>query len=464
MIMMSSRYNLLAQKFPHYGKCAAARRVAPILAGLLLLGGPVLAQKPDSPPGPAGTSSAKAPKIIKFTLVFSRPGTYLCYPVQGGRKGEGLELKPGQNSLPVEVPSNIDGIEILDEVNGLVATRSISKIKNNSRVKIGADDFDQLQAVIVELKSKNGLPAARGVVRLAPAKGEPLQIGLSANDNGSVRFENIALGKAQALGYATSGDDVVKQTVIIAPVPGGKPQLISLTLPVDVPTVTASPAPATSGGTTANGAPTIIVNTGEAKPEPKNDWASGVFGLVVLAGLGFWGMRYLKQRGLTPKEAFSEGLQKLGVDSPNAGIPGSPHAGLRSSGPNVVQTPLPSLAELPVASAATGHVIPEPDKSYLGPRLTGLSGEYAGRTIPLQSDTEDRLTIGRDPATTISLATDSSVSRRHAMIVPHGAGWDLMDEASQNGTFVNSRKIEDRTALTNGDVIQIGKSRFRFEA
>lgn len=462
MIMMSSRYNLSAQKFPRRGNSTTARRFAPILVGLFLLSGPAAAQKPVSPPGP---TAQKGPKILKFTLVFSRPGTYLCYPVQNGRKGEGLELKPGQNSLPVEVPADIDGIEILDEVNGLVATRAISKIKNNSQVKIGADAFDQLQAVIVELKSKNGQPAARGVVRLAPAKGDPLQIGLSANDNGSVRFENIALGKAQALGYATSGDDVVKQTVIIAPVPGGKPQLISLILPVDVPTVTTSPSPAVASTGTANGSqPTIIVNTGDKEKEPKNDWASGIFGIVVLAGLTFWGMRYLKQRGLTPKEAFSEGLLKLGVDSPNAGIPGSPHAGLRSSGPNVVQTPLPSLAELPVASAATGHVVPEPDKSHLGPRLTGLSGEYAGRTIPLQSDTEDRLTIGRDPATTIALATDSSVSRRHAVIVPNGPGWDLMDEASQNGTFVNSRKIEDRTALTNGDVIQIGKSRFRFEA
>lgn len=461
--MMLSRYNFFSAKSAHR-KNIASRIIAPMLVGGLLLSGPAWGQqKPTAPPGPTSTNTAKQPKIIKFTLVFSRPGTYLCYPVQHGRKGEGFEIKPGQNTLPVEVPSNIDGIEIVDEVNGLVATRSINKIKHNSTVKISSEAFNQLQAVIIELKSKNGQPAARGVVRLAVGKDEPLQYGLSANDNGSVRFENIALGKAQAIGYATSGDDVVKQTVIITPQPGGKPQVIELTLPVDVQTVTASPSPSASGN--ANGTPqTIIVNTGESKPEPKNDWASGIFGIVVIVGLAFWGLRYLKQRGMTPKEAFSEGLQKLGVDSPNAGIPGSPHAGLRSSAPNVVQAPLPSLAELPEASAAAGRVAVEPDKSFLGPRLIGLAGEYAGRTIAMQSDTESRLTIGRDPATTIALATDSSVSRRHAVIVPNGEGWDLMDEASQNGTFVNSRKIDDRTALTHGDVIQIGKSRFRFES
>lgn len=448
----------------------AARIGAPLLLAGLLLGGTAVAQKPVTPPGPAGSKpAAKAPKIIKFTLVFSRPGTYLCYPVRDGRKGEGFEIKPGQNTLPVEVTSDIDGIEIVDEINGLVATRSIAKIKNNSTVKIAADAFNQIQAVIIELKSKNGQPAARGVVRLAVGKDEPLQYGLSANDNGSVRFENIALGKAQAVGYATSGDDAVKQTVIITPQSGGKPQIIVLTLPVDVPTVTPpSPPPGAPGSVTtttgANGQPTIIVNTSENKPEPKNDWSSGVVGILILGGLGFWGLRYLKQRGMTPKEAISEGLQKLGVDSPNAGIPGSPHAGLRPSGPNVVQTPLPSLMDLPAAAAATGPVMPEPEKSFVGPRLIGLAGEYAGRTIALQSDTESRLTIGRDPATTIPLAMDSAVSRRHAVIVPNGPGWDLMDEASQNGTFLNSRKIEDRAALNSGDVIQIGKARFRYEA
>ncbi|MBC7807039.1 MAG: FHA domain-containing protein [Akkermansiaceae bacterium] len=443
---------------------SAARMAVPMLLVGALLCGPVGAQKPASPPGPAKNGAAKPAKIIKFTLVFSRPGSYLCYPVKNGRKGEGIEIKPGQNTLPVEVTSDIDGIEILDEVNGLVATRSVGQIKNNSKVQIKADAFDQLQAVIIELKSKNGQPAARGVVRLTAGKGEPLQYGLSTNDNGSVRFENIALGRAQAVGYATSGDDVVKQTVIIAPVVGGKPQVITLTLPVDVQTVTpASPSPEPSGSVA--GAPaTIIVNTGESKPETKNDWASGIFGIAILAGLFFWGLRYLKERGMTPREAFAESLQKLGVDSPNAGIPGSPHAGLRSSGPNVVQAPLPSLAELPQAGASTGRVAPDRDTSFAGPRLIGLSGEYAGRTIALQSDTESRLTIGRDATTTIPLASDTAVSRRHAMIVPNGPGWDLMDEASQNGTFVNSRKIEDRFALTSGDVIQIGKARFRFEA
>ncbi len=461
--MMSSRYNFFLGKPVRRG-VLPARIAVPILVAVLLPGGPAHAQKsPAVPPGPGGAATAKPAKIIKFTLVFSRPGSYLCYPIRNGRKGAGIDLEPGQNSLPIEVTADIDGIEILDEINGLVATRSIAKIKNNSTVRIGADAFDQLQAVIIELKSKNGLPAARGVVRLATAKGEPLQYGLNANDNGSVRFENIALGKAQASGYATSGDDVVKQTVIIAPQVGGKPQVIALTLPVDVPTI-APPSPAAPGAATGGGTPTIIVNTGEGKQESRNDWASGVVGLAVLGAAAFWGLRYLKQRGMTAQEAVAEGLQRLGVDSPNAGLPGSPHAGLRSSGPGVVQAPLPSLAELPEASIATGRVAPEPEKTFVGPRLIGLAGEYAGRTIALQSDTESQLTIGRDPATTIALGSDNSVSRRHAVIVPNGPGWDLMDEASQNGTHVNGRRIEDRTALTTGDVIQIGKARFRFEA
>ncbi len=429
-------------------------------AALLFLGAawvaPAHAQNdatPVHPPGPGTTTPARPPKIIKFTLVFARPGSYSCYLVRGGRKGEGISIQPGQTKLPIEVSADIDGIEIVDEVNGLVATRSLAKIKNGGKVRIRTESFDKLQVVVLKLRSKNGQPAAKGVVRLEPSGGEPLQYSLNTMDNGSVRFENIPLGKAEASAYATTGDDVVKRTVIIAPSVGGKAQLITLTLPVDVRTVE---SPGAAAGTTSG--------TAETKREPRNDIASGLVGIGLLVGLGAWGVRYLKQRGMTPKEGFADALRRLGVDSPGAPVPGSLHAGLRSSAPDAVHTPLPSLAELPEAGAATGPVVPVVERTFIGPRLVGLSGEFAGRTVALQSDTESRLTIGREPDNTIPLPLDNAVSRRHGVIVPNGSGWDLMDEGSQNGTFVNGMRIESRAALTDGDTIQVGKSRFRFEA
>ncbi len=51
---------------------------------------------------------------------------------------------------------------------------------------------------------------------------------------------------------------------------------------------------------------------------------------------------------------------------------------------------------------------------------------------------------------------DTSISRRHAIIVPHGSGRRILDDRSLNGTFVNGRRVE-RADLHDGDVIIIGR-------
>ncbi|KAA6182489.1 FHA domain-containing protein [Thiohalocapsa marina] len=70
------------------------------------------------------------------------------------------------------------------------------------------------------------------------------------------------------------------------------------------------------------------------------------------------------------------------------------------------------------------------------PRLVGMSGPYAGLSVPLS----DRpLVIGRDPAVSqVVLADVDTISKRHALI-----GYDaaracffLQDLGSSNGTFV----------------------------
>ena len=265
-------------------------------------------------------------------------------------------------------------------------------------------------------------------------------------DGGSVRFENIPLGKAEVKAYSNTGDDVVKKKVIIAPAIGGKGQVILMTLPIDVLTVKPSPAPSK------------VVDT---KPEPRNDLASGVVGIGILVGAWFFGANYLKKRGLTPKEAFTDALGELGVDTPGAPVPGSEHSGLRASAPDVVQTPLASLGDLPPASAIPAPV--EPVRALPGAHLVGLAGAVAGQNIAMSPDKESMITVGRDTKCTVPLPNDSMVSRRHAVFASSGSSWDLMDEASTNGTFLNGKRIENRTTLMSGDEIQIGMARFRYE-
>jgi hypothetical protein len=86
-------------------------------------------------------------------------------------------------------------------------------------------------------------------------------------------------------------------------------------------------------------------------------------------------------------------------------------------------------------------------------------GGRAGETYVLRGE---KLAIGRHPDAAIFL-DDVTVSRNHALIVREGDGWAIVDEGSLNGTFINRRR-GDRTVLSDGDEIQIGKYKFTFLA
>ncbi len=95
-------------------------------------------------------------------------------------------------------------------------------------------------------------------------------------------------------------------------------------------------------------------------------------------------------------------------------------------------------------------------------RLTLLLGDEDGRTYDIQS----AAWIGRDPNCLVR-ADDDFASVRHAQVLwraedgPSGAWW-LEDNLSRNGTFVNEQRVT-RAQLKDGDVIRVGRVRFRFE-
>jgi hypothetical protein len=71
------------------------------------------------------------------------------------------------------------------------------------------------------------------------------------------------------------------------------------------------------------------------------------------------------------------------------------------------------------------------------------------------------VTIGRSRSNDISLE-DTRVSRHHARIVRDGQGFLIEDLNSRNGTRVDDRAIRDSASLTDGAVVRIGDSVFRF--
>lgn len=96
----------------------------------------------------------------------------------------------------------------------------------------------------------------------------------------------------------------------------------------------------------------------------------------------------------------------------------------------------------------------------------------SGRRIVL--DAGEELLVGRKdnqrgiyPDVDLGLdgGYDAGVSRRHAIITPSGAGYNLEDLASANGTFVNGERLAPQApaAIVHGDEIKFGTLILRFE-
>jgi len=98
------------------------------------------------------------------------------------------------------------------------------------------------------------------------------------------------------------------------------------------------------------------------------------------------------------------------------------------------------------------------------PLIVYRDGEDAQRIVALE-DERGELWIGRSPSADISLPADEQVSKLHARIEHVGADATLVDDGlSRNGSFVNEERVGGRRMLTDGDVIRVGRTRFRYRA
>lgn len=89
--------------------------------------------------------------------------------------------------------------------------------------------------------------------------------------------------------------------------------------------------------------------------------------------------------------------------------------------------------------------------------LVVTQGPAAGSRFELS---QPRVTVGRHPDSDIFL-DDITVSRRHAEVYRDGLVQHVKDMGSLNGTYLNSRRVED-AGLKNGDELQVGRFKLVF--
>lgn len=97
-----------------------------------------------------------------------------------------------------------------------------------------------------------------------------------------------------------------------------------------------------------------------------------------------------------------------------------------------------------------GQIVPlqEVDGTYV---ITGESHPLLPRT-----------TIGRAPTNSI-IVKDTFASNEHAFIILRDGQWWLEDQHSRNGTTLNELPVDQPIIVTDGDVIGIGRLRYRLE-
>ena len=114
-----------------------------------------------------------------------------------------------------------------------------------------------------------------------------------------------------------------------------------------------------------------------------------------------------------------------------------------------------------VATAVVEPVREAPTRVVSGPPAQMLHRLDTDERIAL---TTKSVTIGRSVDRDV-VVDDNRVSRRHAVVAPHGSGWIVTDERSSNGTRLNGSALTaNRPAtLRAGDSIEVGPVTFRFD-
>ena len=432
-----------------------------ILPGVLFASG-VLAQKADDAKKPdIAKPAAQSTSVAQLKVEFTGDFAYRFV----AKNGESAAPTPlpsptgGMVALPLPATIKPDGatLEVFDNQRGNTARLPVSLDKPAT---LNESAFKFAQAVYVPLQSK-GRPVMEAQIEAENAAKTYHQTKiLSAADNGVARFENVPLDEPITLTARYSADSPKSVTETFSrahPADGIHHEPITVdwadVKTVPAPAVAANPNPPVASAT-GTVAPVAAPPVAPAAPPAGNNALGTILGLLVIAGAGY-GLYRLYNTGQLKTILDKAGIQ---IAAPIADGGGA-NPFTASAAPKL--TPITEGTAEPFGGVSA--VVGAGSNVGAGPRLVATAGTYSGQIFPLNSASAD---IGRDPMNPIPLPNDTNVSRRHAAIQGGGGQYAVIDFGSSNGTYVNGVKIGAQTPqpLRPGDELNIGNTRFRFEA
>ncbi len=379
------------------------------------------------------------------------------------------EAPGGDNIIPLRVPSSLnikDGkLEVLDNNRGNIARLPITLSASSKPVvaDLTESSFTLAQRVNVPIQARGLGVIGAQVAMTCASRGFSQTRLLQPDDNGIARFDAVPLNSpvTVTVSYGSNPPESQTKTLAIGRPADAWPPIV-VTWP-DVKTVTAPPAAVSPGApsgrepraTGRTPAEDTYTPSQAAASNPLNSLASTVISLLFLVAIAY-GVFWAYKTG-----RLKTALDHLGINTAQtAPDPGAMRDPFKKQDRSPIQPIIEGTADPFVGGAMAGATGPPLEDS---PRLVASAGAYSGVIFRLNSATAE---IGRDTGIAVALPNDSNASRRHATILTSNGQYSIVDNASSNGTFVNGVRVPSQTPqpLRPGDEVQIGMTRFRFEA
>jgi hypothetical protein len=410
---------------------------------------------PSKKGSPGWVPSVAAGSDPTISVTFPEKGSYLYwlqYKEDGGKPAVTAPKHVAGESTDIEVPSAGE-LRIYNPKSGNLAVKKLDNLIGKKELKLKEADFDRVGRVQIILKPAEGKPDQRvesAVVTVKDSLSDTYTTVVDPTSEGVAEFRGIAGGMESVTVAYDGGKMTVEMDVPL------ERKDIVFTHPIvissDVRTVKVA----------ASAAPGAPESGPASRPErQRGGWIQSLAGIAFLALMILIGYVLLKSKGVT----LENSLKKAGVQLPqdNDAAYGTVPAAPAPEPVDPTICPFCGQRKDPATGKCACSIDGGAPTSMAtgAPRLIGTQGPYSGNIFEV---TGNEMTIGRDVTNTVSLSDDTTSSRRHAKIDCSGGCYTITDLGSSNGTFVNGAKIAGSQALNPGDEIQIGSTKFRFEA